>query len=190
MTQEKTQTPEDTLRATLDRVHAGGAPRYHEAAAKQGKLFARERLRRLLDPPAESPLPLGAGYPLAGRGEGAAPGAGAAPSPLPSPSGRGDMPVRRPSSVGSASSKFSRTVPWNRYVSWLTVAKRARSWSSGISRRSTPSIVIRPAWGSKKRSSRFTTVVLPAPEAPTSATVSPGRTSKLNSRSAGRRPAS
>src|SRR5262245_20882171 len=51
MTQEKVQTPEDTLRATLDRIRAGGAPRYHESAAKQGKLFARERLRRLLDPP-------------------------------------------------------------------------------------------------------------------------------------------
>jgi methylmalonyl-CoA decarboxylase subunit alpha len=37
------------LRATLARVEAGGADRYHEKNAEQGKLFARERLARLLD---------------------------------------------------------------------------------------------------------------------------------------------
>ena len=34
----------------LERVQRGGAPRYHEQAEKQGKLFCRERLRLLLDP--------------------------------------------------------------------------------------------------------------------------------------------
>ncbi len=33
----------------LGRVRRGGAPRYHEQAGKQGKLFCRERLRLLLD---------------------------------------------------------------------------------------------------------------------------------------------
>ncbi|MCC6640220.1 MAG: acyl-CoA carboxylase subunit beta [Deltaproteobacteria bacterium] len=33
----------------LGRVRRGGAPRYHEQAEKQGKLFCRERLRLLLD---------------------------------------------------------------------------------------------------------------------------------------------
>lgn len=33
----------------LERVRRGGAPRYHEQAQKQGKLFCRERLRLLLD---------------------------------------------------------------------------------------------------------------------------------------------
>jgi methylmalonyl-CoA decarboxylase subunit alpha len=32
------------------RVERGGAPRYHEAAAKAGKLFARDRIAALLDP--------------------------------------------------------------------------------------------------------------------------------------------
>jgi acetyl-CoA carboxylase carboxyltransferase component len=74
MTQEKIQAPEDTLRATLERVRAGGAPRYHESAARQGKLFARERLHRLLDPPGEPPLPTaGAPWATEGKGEGASP---------------------------------------------------------------------------------------------------------------------
>src|SRR5581483_1732104 len=63
-----TRPPEEALRETIERVRAGGARRYHEAAAKQGKLFARERLRLLLDPPAQSPLPLGEG-----EGEGVTP---------------------------------------------------------------------------------------------------------------------
>ncbi len=50
----------------------------------------------------------------------------------------------------------------------------SRSW-----RRSMPPSVMRLAAGSQKRSSRLATVDLPAPEAPTSATVLPGRTSKL-----------
>jgi len=32
-----------------ERIAAGGAPRYHEANAKRGKLFARERIARLVD---------------------------------------------------------------------------------------------------------------------------------------------
>ena len=34
----------------LERIGRGGAARYHEQAAEKGKLFCRERLRRLLDP--------------------------------------------------------------------------------------------------------------------------------------------
>jgi acetyl-CoA carboxylase carboxyltransferase component len=37
------------LKEVLDRVHKGGAPKYHEANAKTGKLFARERIDRLVD---------------------------------------------------------------------------------------------------------------------------------------------
>src|SRR5262245_11551758 len=37
------------LKVTLERVHAGGAEKYHEKNAEQGKLFARQRLARLLD---------------------------------------------------------------------------------------------------------------------------------------------
>ena len=47
-----------------------------------------------------------------------------------------------------------------------------------------------PCWGSKERKSRLRTVVLPAPDDPTRATVSPAATSRLNSRSAGRWPPS
>ncbi len=37
------------LKEVLDRVHTGGARKYHDANAKTGKLFARERIARLVD---------------------------------------------------------------------------------------------------------------------------------------------
>jgi acetyl-CoA carboxylase carboxyltransferase component len=40
----------DELRQRLERIRAGGEPRYHEKARAEGKLFCRERLARLLDP--------------------------------------------------------------------------------------------------------------------------------------------
>jgi acetyl-CoA carboxylase carboxyltransferase component len=39
----------DELRARLERIRAGGEPRYHEKARAEGKLFCRERLALLLD---------------------------------------------------------------------------------------------------------------------------------------------
>ena len=44
-------TDSQTLREITDRIHAGGAPRYHEKNAERGKLFVRERLALLLDDP-------------------------------------------------------------------------------------------------------------------------------------------
>ena len=38
------------LKETLARVEEGGAAKYHQKNAEQGKLFARERIARLLDP--------------------------------------------------------------------------------------------------------------------------------------------
>src|SRR5688500_20199395 len=35
--------------AALKRAQAGGAPKYHQKNAEQGKLFARERIARLTD---------------------------------------------------------------------------------------------------------------------------------------------
>src|ERR1044071_6606504 len=35
--------------AALKRAQAGGAPKYHEKNAEQGKLFARERIAKLVD---------------------------------------------------------------------------------------------------------------------------------------------
>ncbi len=43
------KTGED-VQERRERIRAGGAPRYHEKAHAQGKLFCRERLARLLDP--------------------------------------------------------------------------------------------------------------------------------------------
>ncbi|MDX2055062.1 MAG: acyl-CoA carboxylase subunit beta [Polyangiaceae bacterium] len=40
---------DDKLREIVDAVHAGGAAKYHEQNQAQGKLFARERVRLLLD---------------------------------------------------------------------------------------------------------------------------------------------
>src|SRR5687768_1321697 len=37
------------LRETLERVQKGGAQKYHEKNAAAGKLFARERIARLID---------------------------------------------------------------------------------------------------------------------------------------------
>jgi acetyl-CoA carboxylase carboxyltransferase component len=41
---------DDTLRARRARVREGGAPKYHAKNSETGKLFARERIARLLDP--------------------------------------------------------------------------------------------------------------------------------------------
>jgi acetyl-CoA carboxylase carboxyltransferase component len=43
-------TPDEKLERTLARVEAGGAAKYHQKNAEQGKLFARERISRLVDP--------------------------------------------------------------------------------------------------------------------------------------------
>lgn len=42
--------PDERLRELTDRVLRGGAEKYHQQAAERGKLFARVRLERLLDP--------------------------------------------------------------------------------------------------------------------------------------------
>ncbi len=42
-------TTSETLTELLQTVEAGGKPKYHEANAAKGKLFARDRLARLLD---------------------------------------------------------------------------------------------------------------------------------------------
>ncbi|HKE98910.1 MAG TPA: acyl-CoA carboxylase subunit beta [Actinomycetes bacterium] len=42
--------PEPAIAGRAERARAGGAERYHAKAREQGKLFVRERLRRLLDP--------------------------------------------------------------------------------------------------------------------------------------------
>jgi acetyl-CoA carboxylase carboxyltransferase component len=49
MGQDGTRTPDQRIEAELERVRRGGAERYHRKNAEQGKLFARERLRLLLD---------------------------------------------------------------------------------------------------------------------------------------------
>lgn len=41
---------DDSIRHRRDRIRQGGAPKYHAKNAEAGKLFARERLARLLDP--------------------------------------------------------------------------------------------------------------------------------------------
>ena len=40
---------DEKLQNTIARVERGGAAKYHQKNAAQGKLFARERLTRLLD---------------------------------------------------------------------------------------------------------------------------------------------
>ena len=40
---------DDKIKAELSRIEKGGAPKYHAKNAEAGKLFARERVRLLLD---------------------------------------------------------------------------------------------------------------------------------------------
>src|SRR3954464_14321921 len=40
---------DDKVKEALARIEKGGAPRYHQKNAETGKLFARERVRLLLD---------------------------------------------------------------------------------------------------------------------------------------------
>ena len=82
---------------------------------------------------------------------------------------------RRRSPRAAPRRTFSRIVVEKRCASWpaTAIARRTSSWR--YSRRSRPPSVTRPASGSRKRSSRFVTVVLPAPLGPTSATRRPAR---------------
>jgi hypothetical protein len=71
---------------------------------------------------------------------------------------------------------FSAIVPENRNPSWGTTPSCDRNERSVTSRRSWPSTSTRPSVGSWKRATSFAKVDLPAPVAPTSATVCPGAT--------------
>ena len=65
--------------------------------------------------------------------------------------------------------------------SCVSSAEAPRTLASVASRRSCPSIRMAPATGSKKRRIRLSTVLLPAPLGPTSATFWPGAISRLKS---------
>ncbi len=71
-----------------------------------------------------------------------------------------------------------RSVSLNRYVSCATSAMRLRRSSSLKLFRSAPSIRTVPVSGSQKRRNRAATVLLPAPDGPTSATDAPRGTAK------------
>jgi hypothetical protein len=81
---------------------------------------------------------------------------------------------------------FSRIVVWNRNGTCPTIAYMRVQSPSRRSRRSRPSTATRPEPQSMKRAIRSIAVVLPAPEGPTSASVSPGRTSSERPSIAGR----
>ena len=68
---------------------------------------------------------------------------------------------------------LAATESLNSTTSWLTSANCLRSESMFHSRNATPSSRNSPEVGSMKRGSRFTSEDLPAPDGPTSATVSP-----------------
>ena len=76
---------------------------------------------------------------------------------------------------------LSATDPANRKLSWVTVMTARRRSASVRSRRSTPSSRTQPSVGSQKRAARRATVVLPAPVAPTTASVWPAGISRSSS---------
>ncbi len=71
---------------------------------------------------------------------------------------------------------FSPILSENRNGSCGTMPMAPRSVASGHSRTSTPSTKTVPGGGSNNRGSRFSSVDLPDPVGPTSATVWPGST--------------
>jgi hypothetical protein len=81
---------------------------------------------------------------------------------------------------------FSATVALNRNGSSLTTAICARSDAASMSRTSAPSTSSAPSVTSYRRGMSCTSVVLPEPVAPTSATVVPAGMSSDTSRSASR----
>src|SRR5207244_5971589 len=46
---EESRNVAEAIASAVERARSGGAPKYHEKLAEQGKLFVRERLRLLLD---------------------------------------------------------------------------------------------------------------------------------------------
>ncbi len=75
------------------------------------------------------------------------------------------------------SAMLAPIVSSNSVTSCATIEMASRSEVSVTSRRSWPSMVMRPSVTSNRRGTRFKTVDLPAPERPTSATVFPPGTS-------------
>ena len=74
-------------------------------------------------------------------------------------------------------------VSWNRWGSWLTMPMAARSDSCVRSRTSMPSTRTAPLVTSYSRGTSWESVVLPAPDGPTSATSCPGSISADTPRS-------
>ncbi len=95
--------------------------------------------------------------------------------------------ARTSSSVASGRPKrmLSAIERLNRLGTCGTIATASRKAASGHSRTSSPSSRICPSVTSYSRGSRLTRVDLPEPVVPTTASASPGRSSKLVSISAG-----
>ncbi len=93
--------------------------------------------------------------------------------------------TRASDAVASPSRMLSATLPRSRVGCCGTQATLRRQSSVRQPERSTPPALTRPAVGSSRRSRRAATVLLPAPLSPTSATVSPGASSRSSSSSTG-----
>ena len=74
-------------------------------------------------------------------------------------------------------------VPWNSIGRCGAMLTSARTEASEQVRTSTPPRRTAPSSGSAKRMMRLSSVVLPSPVPPTTASVCPGRTEKLTSSS-------
>src|SRR5665213_3792703 len=85
------------------------------------------------------------------------------------------------SACGLAKAMLNRRVSLNRATSCGTRAAALRREDWVTSRRSAPSRVTRPLWGSSRRRARRTMGVLPAPDGPTRAVVLPRGATKLTS---------
>ena len=77
---------------------------------------------------------------------------------------------------GGRRRRFSRTVSWNRWPSWVTMPSVSRIESKVRSRTSTPASRTAPASTSYSRGASAAIVDLPPPDVPTRATIWPGST--------------
>ena len=82
---------------------------------------------------------------------------------------------------GRTNRRFAAIVSWNRCASWDTTPTVARNDANVTSRRSVPAMRTAPDVGSYIRLTSCDTVVLPAPDGPTSATMEPAGTSNETS---------
>ena len=138
---------------------------------------ARARASRAASPP-DSPVP------RSPTGESSP--AGSPATRAPSRASSTAVAMTSGAAPGRPRVRLSRSDPAKTRTSCSTIAVWRRRSASARSRMSVPSTLMLPWSGSQNRRIRLMRVLLPAPDAPTTATTSPRRRTKSSPRSTGR----